>query len=101
MIGQWDKSFLKTIQLILMAEWDPIGVKNCPEAADEYDSYAMRVYSYLAAGWSASQIAAYLVNVEYDAMGIGTERLPASDRMPVAEHLIAEWQKFADPKWAG
>ena len=27
------------IRGVLMAEWDPIGVSDIPEAADEYDSY--------------------------------------------------------------
>ncbi len=28
-----------------MSEWDPIGVKDLPEAADEYDGYLGDVYA--------------------------------------------------------
>jgi len=28
-------------------DWDPIGVHGIPEAADEYDSYTMPIYSIL------------------------------------------------------
>ena len=32
------------IREILMHEWDPIGVRDVPQAQDEYDSYVGRVY---------------------------------------------------------
>jgi hypothetical protein len=32
------------IREILMHEWDPIGVRDAPEAQDEYDAYVGRVY---------------------------------------------------------
>lgn len=38
------------IRAILMAKWDPIGVSEVPEAADEYDSYIGGVYELLAEG---------------------------------------------------
>lgn len=93
MIGQWDKSFLQIVQQILMADWDPIGVKDCPEAADEYDSYAMR---------DGAQVKSRstLQTRKYDAMGIGTERRSVSPLLPVAEHLMAEWEKFCKQKSA-
>jgi hypothetical protein len=93
---QWDRSFFKVIQHILMSEWDPIGIKDFLNTEDEYDPYAMRVYSQLAAGADADQIAKYLTETEYGTMGLGlgTQRRPASDRLPVAKHLIAEWEKF-------
>ncbi len=100
MTGQWDKAFFKTIQHILMTEWDPIGVKDFINTEDEYDPYAMQVYSYLAAGWNADQIAAYLTETEYGTMGLGsgTERRPTNGRLPVAKHIIAAWEKFKSQK---
>jgi hypothetical protein len=91
---KWDRTFLETIRRILLAEWDPIGLKeHCPR--DEYDSYAMRVYSHLAAGWSMKEIASYLSEMEFVAMGIGTERRLSYELYPVAEHLLSEWNNFA------
>ena len=35
----WKRRGGSGIRRLLMEEWDPIGVKGIPEAADEYDSY--------------------------------------------------------------
>jgi len=37
---------LRRLRRVLM-DWDPIGVHGIPEAADEYDSYTMPIYSIL------------------------------------------------------
>jgi len=94
---QWDKEFLNTIRRILLDRWDPIGLKeHCPE--DEYDRYAMRVYSHLAAGWSADEIASYLSEMEFVTMGLGTQRRPGRDLYKVADHLLSEWTNFIASK---
>ena len=51
-----------------MAEWDPIGINDVPEAADEYDSYIGGVYDLLAQGASQDSIRAYLRQIEIDQM---------------------------------
>ena len=56
------------IRSILMSEWDPIGVKDTPEAADEYDLYLGDVYRLVVQGASPSKIAAYLRYVEVERM---------------------------------
>jgi hypothetical protein len=53
---------------ILMADWDPIGVNDVPEAADECDSYIGGVYELPEQGASAEGIRAYLRRVEIEAM---------------------------------
>ena len=40
------------IRAIFMAEWDPIGFNDVPEASDEYDSYIGGVYQLLEQGAS-------------------------------------------------
>ncbi len=75
-----------------MTKWDPIGVKGYINTEDEYDRYAMRVYSHLAAGWNAQQIAEYLADVEHTAIGLSPR--PAANLITVAEHLLAEWERF-------
>ena len=58
------------IRRVLMAEWDPIGVSDIPEAADEYDSYIGGVYELLERGASAANICDYLRNIEVDQMEV-------------------------------
>lgn len=76
------------IRSVLMSEWDPIGVKDIPEAADEYDSYLGDVYGLVVQGASSSKIAEYLRYVEVDRMGLtdagGTPLLADSVRYSVA-----------------
>ena len=36
----WKRRGNDGIRRLLMTEWDPIGVRDIPEAAGEYDSYA-------------------------------------------------------------
>ena len=74
------------IRAVLMSDWDPIGVKDVPEAQDEYDSYVGGVYRLLASRAEAEQIAAHLAQVETTMMG-----LPATphQRIGVAQKLKA------------
>ena len=56
------------IRAVLMSKWDPIGVNDVPEAADEYDSYIGGVFDLLERGASEESIRAYLRNIEVEAM---------------------------------
>jgi hypothetical protein len=58
------------IRAIFMAEWDPIGVNEVPEAADEYDSYIGGLYDLLEQGASEESIRTYLRQIEIDQMGM-------------------------------
>ena len=42
--------------MVLLHDWDPIGVQNVPEAHDEYDSYVSGIYQLLASGASDERI---------------------------------------------
>jgi hypothetical protein len=53
-----------------MAEWDPIGVKDVPEAADEYDSYIGGMFDLLERKASEHELAEYLRRIEVDRMGL-------------------------------
>jgi hypothetical protein len=48
------------VRSILMSSWDPIGVRDIPEAFDEYDSYAWDITHMLGKKASASEIFNYL-----------------------------------------
>lgn len=60
----------KRIRSVLMEEWDPIGVKGIPEAADEYDGYVWGVYVLLRDGASDAQLAHHFANIETERMGL-------------------------------
>lgn len=60
------------IRQALLREWDPIGVRDVPEAQDEYDSYVGGVYRLLANGASNRQLAEHLSRIEQESMGFST-----------------------------
>jgi hypothetical protein len=54
-----------------MEVWDPIGVRDAPEAEDEYDDYVGKVCVMLMQERaSASAIAAHLHDIAIDRMGL-------------------------------
>jgi hypothetical protein len=58
------------IRAVLMSKWDPIGVADTPEAADEYDNYINGVYRLLESGATDWEIAEHLRRIEVDRMGL-------------------------------
>jgi len=64
------------IRKILLADWDPIGVSDIPEAADEYDAYADTVFSMLVnQNASVDDVAQYLFKVATERMGLSYPQL--------------------------
>ena len=74
-----------------MADWDPIGVSDTPEAADEYDMYIGGIFGLLQRGESLAAICAYLREVEVDRMGMvdasGRPFMPETKRRSAASSL--------------
>lgn len=62
------------IRALLLAEWDPIEVRDVPAAQDEYESYIGGVARLIDAGNSALEIADYLLNAEVKDMGLTGDR---------------------------
>ena len=58
----------RQIRRILMDQWDPIGVNDIPEAADEYDSYIGNICELIQGDASEPEIAAHLRNIEIQQM---------------------------------
>ena len=58
------------IRHVFLEVWDPIGVKDAPNAQDEYDGYIGRVFELLVTGGSDRQIIDYLDQV---VAGIGMD----------------------------
>jgi hypothetical protein len=78
------------VRRLLMHEWDPIGVRDWPEAADEYDSYVGVVGRMLHDGGTAPEIERYLTGVREEHMGLGPSAEGRERDRKVALSLI-EW----------
>jgi hypothetical protein len=75
---------IRQIQSVLMQEWDPIGVRRVPEAADEYDSYLMPIYQILRERRTASDLLDYMEWM-LKHMGLAATR---ESLQPIAEKLM-------------
>ena len=74
------------IRQILLHEWDPIGIADVPEAADEYNMYIGGIYGLLASKADVARVAQHLAAIQTDRMGLPAD--PA-DVMHVARRLTA------------
>ena len=59
------------IRQVLLRDWDPIGVREIPEAQDEYDSYVGGVYRLLASHAQDDELVEHLYRIERETMGLG------------------------------
>src|SRR5207248_11732310 len=77
------------VREVLMQGWDPIGVRDAPEAQDEYDSYVGRVYVMLMdERASAEIIAEYLYRTATEDMGISSGPWLAERSAQAAHALV-------------
>ena len=72
-----------------MEEWDPIGVRGVPEAADEYDTYVGKVYVMLMEEESTEVIASYLLEIATGRMGYPRDSDLVARSTRTAEKLIS------------
>jgi hypothetical protein len=79
------------IRGVLMSQWDPIGVSDVPEAADEYDGYIGGVYDLLKGGATDKRIADHLRSIEINRMGLtdlnGKPLMPEEHRAAAVSSL--------------
>ena len=62
---------LEKIKKLLWEEWDPIAVREFEDSAfDEYDSYAIHLFSMLNRGASVHELSEYLFISETKNMGL-------------------------------
>jgi hypothetical protein len=79
---------------ILLRNWDPIGIKDEPEAQDEYDSYVGGVYRLLASGASIKEIATHLASIETSLLGY--QDTDPRMLVPVVKMLKAAYNRVND-----
>jgi len=63
------------IRHVLMDVWDPIGVKDEPNAQDEYDGYLGGVYELLVRGACDEDIEDHLWRIVTERMGLAPRNL--------------------------
>ena len=91
----WKHQGGQELRRLLMEHWDPIGVKDAPEAASEYDGYRAGVMQLLRNGASGEAIAEHLSRVEQERMGFRTTR---EQLRPVGERII-RWYADSLARW--
>jgi hypothetical protein len=91
-----DTALYEAVDEVLHYIWDPIGVRDVPQARDEYHSYLPRVFSLLRDGENPESIAGYLGKVTTESMGL---RGNAKHDLEVAMVLI-DWKEAVDAKFA-
>ena len=68
---------LEEIKRLLLWEWDPIGVAGIEGAVDEYDMYAMPIFTGLHSGATVDDITDYLERVAIERMGLNGDAAKA------------------------
>jgi hypothetical protein len=88
---------MASIRQVLLEDWDPIGVRDEPNAQDEYDGYVGRIYRVLARGASQLQVAEELATIERR-MSFKTEPgalLPVAAKLKALDIRLGEDQGSA------
>lgn len=65
---------LATVRTILLEQWDPIGIRDVPAARDEYDRYAPGIVRSLRGRTTVAGMAAQLLEIETEQMGLAADR---------------------------
>ena len=78
---------LRAIRSVLLKDWDPIGVREIPEAQDEYDSYAFPLYTLLRQHPSEKTLVDHLFHLETEHMGLS--RFGRRHLKPVVQKLLS------------
>lgn len=74
------------VRLALWQDWDPIGINDCPEASDEYDSYVSGICSMLHSGADSHMLKRHFSKIETQWMGLSS---PCSHLDDVVIKLLA------------
>jgi hypothetical protein len=66
------------IRRVFLDVWDPIGIKDAPNAQDEYDSYLGQTFELLMANADDAELNDYLVKI-VEGMGMDASRASHAD----------------------
>ena len=72
---------------VLHYVWDPLGVSGVPAARDEYDGYLAQVVKLLLERKGKHRLAAYLIEVEDQRMGM----IPDTRKAEEVADILRDW----------
>jgi hypothetical protein len=75
------------IRHVLMDVWDPIGIKDEPNAQDEYDAHLGGVYKLLVSGAAHEDIADHLWQIATDRMGLPAKKSDMADTVKALRQI--------------
>jgi hypothetical protein len=78
--------------------WDPIGVSDCPEARDEYDSYVPKVFSLLIHHSDPNEIVQFLVKTETETMGLSSSE-KAREKVKEVTNVLCKYRDCIEEKY--
>ena len=78
----------RRVDEVLTYVWDPIGVREVPQARDEYRSYLPQVFKRVLGASDPSSIAEYLLKVEGESMGFAPKDASRKEAVRIAKLLI-------------
>jgi hypothetical protein len=85
------------LRQVLLWQWDPIEIADVlPYTEDEYDTYVRVLLTRLREGAGASDVAAYLLAVEVEAMG---GRYSDDAKLSALGEHIVEWHRKSTDHW--
>jgi hypothetical protein len=87
-IDKHESGRIHAIRRVLLDIWDPIGIRDEPNAQDEYDMYIGAISELLRRGASDGEIAKYLHHVAHDRMGFDNAQIRDMDETVRALKLI-------------
>ena len=67
------------IRHVLLQVWDPIGIKDVPNARGEYDGYIGQIYDLLTGSAPDRELAEYLFWTVHDHMGLDSAKISDMD----------------------
>lgn len=93
LLDQKKQQLVPIISEILLTKWDPIGVTEFENAADEYDSYCNDVIAMLADGTNVRDITNYLYESATLNMGLESPDLREKSEF-AARQIVLEARKI-------
>src|SRR5665213_1466766 len=81
----------QAVQVILLKHWDPLGIKDRPDALDDYDPYVGQVVFLAKTGASTADIAGHLAHIETSQMGLSGKAPKHLSRSKKSGEMVAAY----------
>lgn len=81
-----EDELMHRVDEVLFYIWDPIGVRDVPEARAEYRSYVPRILEMLQSDRAADDVADALDQITTEQMGLGSDRKHSLEIAAILKH---------------